>query len=422
MRMLLLILLAVPCFAGGPKYGHESAKLDDEFVNVYHDISYPKIINGKAHKLNVGQMEAETLNTKNINGTFIGIGRNRIINGGMVVDQVNEGAAVTVNSNSTFFSVDQFAGIGTASAGIFTLQQQTSTPPTGFTHYLRATCTTSDGTIASGTRYFIQNPIEGLNVRDFLFGSASAKIVTLSFWVRSSLTGTYTGAFRNNSVNRSYPFEYTINSADTWEKKSITVSGDATGTWLATTGIGVNVNFALALGSNAHGTANTWNAANNTGTSNQVNFMSSSSGRTWDITGVQLEIGSTASEFEHRLFSVELMLCQRYYEKTFSAGVAVAQNSGSLLSALFYRIQVTGATSSGVMWRFATPKRAAPTMTAYNPSATNATWRNTSDSADSGTASFNSIGSVGTFVTNPQVAGDGAGESCQVHATADARL
>ncbi len=158
--------------------------------------------------------------------------RNRIINGDMRIDQRNAGASVTA-TNSVRYTVDRFACFAGApsGAGVFTAQQ-VSDAPAGFTRSLRATVTTADTTASADSQYFFAQYIEGNNIADLGFGSASASSITLSFWVKSSLTGTFAGGVNNSAGNRSYVFTYTINSANTWEYKTITISGDTTGTWL----------------------------------------------------------------------------------------------------------------------------------------------------------------------------------------------
>lgn len=240
--------------------------------------------------------------------------RNRIINGDMRIDQRNAGAAVTYNSAAFTYCVDRWKGFGQAADGVFTLDQSTTSPPEGFTHFLRATVTTADASIAAGQVYLLTQIIEGNHVADLDWGLSTAKTITLSFRVRSSVTGTFSGSLLNSAANRTYPFTYVINAANTWETKTITITGDTTGTWLTDTGIGVYVNFSLGMGSTYSGTASTWAAAlyySATGATNLIATLNA----TLDITGVQFEVGSVATPFERRPYTTELTLCQRYYYK-----------------------------------------------------------------------------------------------------------
>jgi len=238
--------------------------------------------------------------------------RNRIINGDMRIDQRNAGAAVTINSASNTYSVDRFFGRGDTSDGVFTLDQ-TTTAPAGFTNSVLATVTTADASIGATQRYQIGQRIEGFNIADLGWGTASAKTVTLSFWVRSSLTGTFGGALTNAAANRSYPYTYTISSADTWEQKSVTIAGDTSGTWETGTAIGIQLLFSLGAGSTYLGTAGSWAATLYTGVTGQTQVIGTLNA-TWYITGVQLEVGSVASSFERRPYGTELALAQRYYQ------------------------------------------------------------------------------------------------------------
>lgn len=242
-------------------------------------------------------------------------GRNRIINGAMMIDQRNAGASVTVNASFYTYPIDRFAGFGEPTDGVFTLQQS-STAPAGFTNSLVATVTTADSSIGATQRYFIRQVIEGYNVADMGFGASGASTFTLSFWTRSSLTGTFGGSFMNENFDRAYPFTYTINAANTWEQKTITVTGDTSGTWLKTNGGGLYVFWSIGAGSSRTGTAGAWQtpASPLFGATGQTNIISTN-GATFYITGVQLEVGSAATEFEHRLYGQELALCQRYYQQ-----------------------------------------------------------------------------------------------------------
>jgi len=236
--------------------------------------------------------------------------KNRIINGAMVIDQRNAGASVSA-SLGVLYTLDRFASVTTVAAK-FTVQQNAGsvTPPTGFSNYLGVT-SSSAYSVLSSDYFTIQQAIEGYNIADLAWGTASAATVTLSFWVRSSLTGTFGGAIYNNAADRSYPFTYTISSANTWEQKSITIAGDTTGTWVTTNGAGMRINWGLGVGSTASGTAGSWSGSlyrSATGATSVVG----TNGATFYITGVQLEKGSTATSFDYRPYGTELALCQRY--------------------------------------------------------------------------------------------------------------
>jgi hypothetical protein len=253
-----------------------------------------------------------TLNSDNQSKLGISF-KNRIINGAQVIDQRNSGAAVTVNADAAFFATDRFQAAGQATDGVYTVQQS-STAPAGFANSLLATVTTADASIGSTQQYNIQQFIEGYNTADLNFGSANAKTVTLSFWVRSSVTGTFSGALRNSAANRSYPFSYTINTANTWEFETITIAGDQSGTWLTTNGTGINVIWTLGAGTSRLSTANSWQAGNYQGVTGQTQLIATV-GATFYITGVQLEVGTQATTFDYRSYGTELLLCQRYFVK-----------------------------------------------------------------------------------------------------------
>ena len=263
--------------------------------------------------------------------------KNRIINGAMTIDQRNAGASVTVNSTTGTYVVDRFFGQGKASAGVFTLQQS-STAPDGFSNSILATVTTADASLTATAFYEINQQVEGFNVADFGFGAANASTITLSFWVRSSVTGTFGGALRNGDANRSYPFSYTVNAANTFEQKTITVAGDTTGTWLKTNGLGMRLTFSLGESSDRKTTAGAWVAGNYASSTGSTNLISTN-GATFYITGVQLEKGSTATSFDYRPYGTELALCQRYYFQYVngnnqSIGIGTYYTSTSLYSTI----------------------------------------------------------------------------------------
>ncbi len=275
--------------------------------------------------------------------------RNRILNGGMVIDQRNAGASVTAPAGSTTYFTDRWSILESTDGAV--TGQQVTTAPSGFSNSLLVTVTSTDSSLTTTQQTIIQQKIEGFNTADLSFGTASAAPVTLSFWVRCSVTGTFAGSFRNSANDRSYPFTYTISSANTWEQKTVTVSGDTTGTWIGSTnGIGLEVIFSLGAGPDRTGTANAWAGSNFVSATGATNLMATS-GATFYITGVQLEAGSVATPFERRDYGRELMLCQRYFWKTSSdsttvLGVGFCDTSSSCVSQVSMPV----------------PMRAAPTM------------------------------------------------------------
>tara|TARA_R110000772_G_scaffold17683_2_gene49202 strand:+ start:154 stop:1152 length:999 start_codon:yes stop_codon:yes gene_type:complete len=237
---------------------------------------------------------------------------NRIINGDMRVSQRYGGASVT-QTTANLYGIDRFQTAGSLTSK-FT-SQQSSTAPAGF---INSTVITSSAATPVGASdfYMFSQWIEGLNVSDLAWGTASAATVTLSFWVRSSLTGTFGGSIQNSDNSRSYPYSYTISSANTWEKKTVTVAGDTSGTWLTTNGTGIKVRWGLGAGSTFSGTVGSWAAANYYSATGSTSVVGTS-GATFYVTGVQLEKGSTATDFEYVDYSRQLQMCQRYYQ-TFS--------------------------------------------------------------------------------------------------------
>jgi len=251
--------------------------------------------------------------------------KNRIINGDMRIDQRNAGASVT-NTTSVLYTVDRWWIYG-AAASKFTLQQQTSVVPTGYTHAIKAT-SSSSYSVASTDEFDIAQYIEGFNIADLAWGTANAKTVTLSFWVYSSLTGTFGGQIANYNSSRSYPFSYTISSANTWTQISVTITGDTSGTWYTNSSAGILVLFSLGAGSTKSGTANTWAGANYTQPTGATSVVGTN-GATFYITGVQLEQNTTATPFERRLYNQELANCQRYYQVA-KSNVNVAATSSAI--------------------------------------------------------------------------------------------
>jgi len=203
------------------------------------------------------------------------------------------------------------------------------------------------GVAPTGTDYvYVSQNIEGYNVDDLGFGTASAKSVTLSFWVRSSLTGNFGVGLRNSDGTRAFISSYSIIAANTWEYKTITVAGDSAGTWLTDNGIGIRVDFDLGVGPTFSTTAGSWQAGNYFGLTDGVK-LAATTGATFYITGVQLEAGSVATPFERRSYGQELALCQRYYS-LFQASARQQASAGGYMS---------------VSYNFPTYMRTTPTVT-----------------------------------------------------------
>jgi hypothetical protein len=274
--------------------------------------------------------------------------KNRIINGAMMIDQRNAGASVTGTAGQYAFPVDRFKFYNAASSKLS--GQQSTDAPSGFKNSIVLTSLAAT-TPGASDEYQLYHPIEGFNCADLGFGTASAASVTLSFWTKSSLTGTFAGCISNAGA-RSYVFTYTINAANTWEQKTITISGDTTGTWNTSNSIGISILWDLGSGSNYNASPNAWNNAFDSRTSGSVNLIGTS-GATFYITGVQLEKGSTATSFDYRPYGTELALCQRYCQafradgsNYSSFGIAVCYSSDAARLPVPLRVPMRAAPSS----------------------------------------------------------------------------
>jgi hypothetical protein len=269
----------------------------------------------------------------------------------MRIDQRNAGASKTITDTANYtYTLDRWAAYGTQ-ASKFSVQQNAGsvTPPVGFTKYLGIT-SLSAYSILAADRFELLQGIEGVNTADLGWGAAGAVSVTLSFWVRSSLTGAFGGSLQNSAGNRSYPFSFTINASNTWEQKTITITGDTTGTWVTdTTAAGVYLTFSVGTGSNKAATAGAWAAGNYT-TATGATSVVGTNGATFYITGVQLEPGTVATPFERRSYGAELALCQRYFQQI--GGVSgvpwalatLSGNTGSVAAVFFGTLMRTSPT------------------------------------------------------------------------------
>jgi hypothetical protein len=298
-----------------------------------------------------GTVNADVIGTS-VAGSNIGAGnasllKNRLINGNMVIDQRYAGTATANTING--YVTDRWQVIQTTTGKLIAQQNAGSvTPPVGFTNYL-GTTSQSAFSVGSSDVFAINQYIEGYNIADLGWGTANAKSVTLSFQVYSSLTGTFGGALGNSGKSRSYPFTYSIPVANTWTSISVTIAGDTSGTWLTTTGAGIAVDFGLGCGSTFSGTAGSW-SGNNYWSATGATSVVGTNLATFYITGVQLEVGSSATGYEYRQYQQELALCQRYYE----IGIAWVRGVASAISGCTIGYNVS--------------KRAAPTIAFGTPS------------------------------------------------------
>ena len=278
-----------------------------------------------------------------INSGQLAGSRNKIINGAM---EINQRGTAAVDADQKFPS-DRFK---TAEAGGGNMTAQVvADAPASFRNSIKVIASTADDCSQAADEYRIMHRIEGNNVVDLYYGASGAKTTTLSFWVKSSLTGAFPVGLENSASNRTHVKQYTISQADTWEKKSVTFVGDETGTWLITNGTGLTVNFVLGAGSNYTGTIDSWQGSRLYRGSSSVQFMATVNA-TWFVTGIQLEVGSTATDFEYKSNGEELALCQRYFER-------IVVNSASIFLVSCNRTD----SDFRVNWDFKVEKRAIPT-------------------------------------------------------------
>jgi hypothetical protein len=279
----------------------------------------------------------------------------------MVIDQRNAGASVTITANPQYTLDRWFAGVTLGSK--ISIQQNAGsvTPPAGFKNYLGVTslAATTPGT---NDVYYLQQSIEGYNISDLGFGAAGALTVTLSFWVRSSLSGTFGAVLVNASSNRSYPFNYTIASANTWTQITQTISGDTTGTWATDNSTGFQLRFGLGAGSTYQGTAGAWGTANVVTTTGATSVVGTN-GATFYLTGVQLEVGSVATPFEREIFSITLAKAQRYYQTSYPLGQVSQTATNPTDGATFISINTSDTGNGGPL---PVAMRATPTFATYS--------------------------------------------------------
>ena len=284
--------------------------------------------------------------------------RNKIINGAMVIDQRNAGAAFTSLTTGVTYTLDRWCAVLTGVVNTFSVQRNAGsvTPPAGFSSYLGVVSLAAT-TPAAGDFYQIKQHVEGFNVADLAYGTAAAQPITVSFWVRSSLTGNFGLVISwgsSSSNQRSYPALYAISAANTWEYKTVTIPGDTTaaaGGFETGNGSGIQLRFSLGGGATNAGTSGAWAAANVQTVTGDTSVVGTN-GATFYITGVQLEAGDTATPFEHRSYGQELALCERYY----------LRQQGSTLYSFFCTGYLNSATRMFGIFNFPQKMRATPTL------------------------------------------------------------
>jgi hypothetical protein len=269
---------------------------------------------------------------------YLSINRNKLINGDMRIDQRYAGANTVIPAYTATYVMDRWFGNAQPNASKFSMQQvnsantsasnyESSSAPSGYANSMKVNSTTAMS-VSTGEIYYVAQRIEGFNSYRLGWGAAGAKATTLSFWVKSSLTGTFGGSVVNSANDYCFPFSYTIVAANTWEQKFVSIPGPTSGSWKTDFNIGIQINFALATGSSYTATAGSWTGtANIFGATGQTNVLASQ-GNTWYLTGVQFEVGSTATNFEFRHQGTELAMCQRYYFKLMTSGNDGAIGSG----------------------------------------------------------------------------------------------
>ena len=290
--------------------------------------------------------------------------RNIIINGAMNVAQRSPNVAVNIPGGKTVTDVDRFGQWTKTADGNWKSAQQVYDAPADF-QFSRKITSLAANTIEAGTYHTVRYAVEGYDAAQLNCGLSSAKTVTLSFYVKSSLTGTFGLNFTNAANNRSYPTTYTISNPNVWERKTITLILDTSGTWLKTSGVGLEINWHLAIGSSySTSTLNQWQGSWRFPSS--ATDILATNGATWQLTGVQLEVGNIATSFEHRSFVDELIRCQRYYEKSYP--YTIVPGTAPYFSSSY--MMRDGTASSVVRYypvNYKVTKRASPDITLYNP-------------------------------------------------------
>lgn len=347
---------------------------------------------------------------------------NRLINSAFSIDQVNEGASYTIPTNNTYtYTADQWVTACLSSTAAGVTAQRITDAPSGFTHSLKLTVGTGAGAVAATDYLVLWQPVEAHNLSDLALGTAGAGTLSVSFWVKASIAGTYAVTLQNAAGTRSCVNKFTIASAGAWQ--FVTIAGipcDQGGAWASGNAASLYVYFTLAVGSTYQtSTLNAWAGGAFYGSNTHTNSVLLTSGATFQVTGVMLNAGVFPLPYEKRSIQQELVSCLRYYEKTFPQGMAVAQNVGIGTGDMFILSVSTAAGTNYVWWPFTVRKRVAPTIVTYNPAAANANWRDVTASADKGVASLGATEWGGGVWVNATTT---VGDNLRIHISANARM
>jgi len=359
-----------------------------------------------------------------INSTFVGLGRNRILNGSMRFDQNKEGSAYTSSDHLAHYNLDQWRHEGTGSA-VFSVQRLATGPNNFFTHLMQISTTTA-ATASHADGVNMEYPMDPVYQADWAWGTASAVPVTLQFWALCSKTGTFSLSFLSGVNDVSYVTTYTITAINTWQHFVFTIPGPTTGSW-PTSGAVFGLKIVWDLGSGSDVTTSTLNAwqSGSLWRASGSNGVVESPGATLDLTGVQIEIGSTATAFEYLPYSLELLLLQRYFYKTFPSTVPCSDGEGST-GAPMYVAPFPGTTVGGGTYiKFPVEMVSIPVISTYTPQTGgggHTNWSNETTLALSGSPTTFSPGPGGVFIKNPQVTADNGGEVFSIHMSASAQL
>lgn len=356
--------------------------------------------------------------TKTASSGFV----NRIINGEMLIDQVNEGASYTIPVNNTYtYTADQWVTACLSASASAVSAQVVNDAPAGFRKSLKIT-TGSGATSVAATDYLVVwQPIEADNISDLGLGTLNAGSMSVSFWVKASIAGTYAVVLQNTGGGRSCVNKFTVATGGTWQFVTIpAIPCDQSGTWASGNSAGLCVYFVLAVGSTYQtATVNAWLNGAYYGSNTQTNSLLTTSGATFQVTGIMFNSGVFCLPYEKRNVGQELIACQRYFEKTFNTGVAVQQNAGTTSGDLFIISSNTASAVNYGWWHFSTRKRVSPTITTYNIGALNANWRDTTTATDKAAALLGSNEwGAGIFVN----AATAVADNLRIHVTANARM